>query len=380
MPVSQTPASIPSPDPAIAAAPPVPPEPVLPDPHPPVVAAPPVEPEPLAEAAFSLREAAQQRGIDPAGYESDESLAEAMFSTLDTLHQNEPFVKIGQQFAPYADKLSDFQAWQAEQTKAAQPTPTPAEETPGFEWDTPEYDPRWEAYPLERDERGFYKAPADLPAMAPYAEKMNAYQQDQRTKLTRILSDPQKLIQDAMGQELAALEKRTLEAARAEFQGELAKQHADAEMNAYVQQQEADLYQHAADGQTLYDAQGYPQLSVKGRAMAEHANMLETAGVKDPKLVRQLLDICLERDELSGRFSTTTPAPTTPTAPAIVPPTPQLAVPKAKRRFLNRLSDNNRGGSVPDPTAPEGSQQQSPDATMADITRRIAREQGVTLS
>ncbi len=359
------------------------PDPVIPAPpadppvnqDPPVAPPPPVQPEPSAESAFSLRDAAQKQGIDPSGFDTDEALAGAMFSEIDTLQKNQAFVDIGRQFAPYAGQLTEFQKWQAEQAKAAEPTPPSEDTAPAFEWNAPEYNPQWEAMPLERDDRGFFKAPAGMPEMASIAEKMNNYRQFHAEKNASFFSNPQELINAASAPGLAEMEKRLTESHRTYVDEKFAKQRADIEMNAYVQRQETELYQHDDGGKTLYDAQGQPMLSPKGQAMAEHATMLDTAGIKDPATVRQLLDICLQRDELSGRFSESTPA-----SPATPPSPPPLPVPrKVKQRFLNRMKDDNRAGSVPDPTAPEGSHQQNPDANFGEILRQEAAAQGVTL-
>lgn len=328
------------------------------------------EPKPKPpESTWSLKDAAQQRGINPAAYESDQALAEAMFSAIDDFQKNEPFVTIGQQFAPYADKLSEFQAWQAEQAKPAETTPTP--EDAKFDWSAPEYDPRWEGM-VERDERGYFKAPDGLPSLAPVAEKMNTYRQFQTDALTKFLGNPQDLIHAASADKFTEMEQRITEANQKVIEQAIQQQRNDAEMNAYVQKQEKEIYRHDEKGGMLYDNQGVPMLNPKGQAMAKYANMLETGGVTDPATIRQLLDICLQRDELSGRFQQTPQTPpqsSTPTQP-----------PAPKKRFLDRIRrSNNRGGTIPDDTAPEGSQQQNPDATMQDITRRIAGEQGVTL-
>lgn len=347
-----------------------------PAPLPAQVPAPAVPPE--TTSSWSLKDAAQKRGIDPAAYETDESLAEAMFSALDTFQQNEPFVKIGQQFAPYADKLTDFQKWQTEQEKPAEPTPAPEDATPKFQWTAPEYDPRWEGM-VERDERGYYKAPDGLPSLAPVAEKMNTYRQFQTDALTKFLGNPQELIHSANAEQLAEMEKRIIGANQQAIEQAIQKQRNDAEMNAYVQQQAEEIYQHGSDKQVLYDNQGVPMLSPKGHAMAEYANTAERYDITDPVAIRDFIDTSLERDELSGRFKPaqqTTPPLTIPATPAKPAASPARAL---KKRFLDRIQGNSRGGTIPDDTAPESSQQQNPNAPMEEITRRIAQERGVTL-
>lgn len=332
--------------------------------------------EPTSEpTAFSLRDAAQGRGIDPSAYETDESLADAIFTTLEQLYQNEPFVNIGRQFAPYADKLSDFQKWQAEQ-ETAPAEPEPAKAT--FEWSAPEYDVRWENM-VERDERGFYKAPDGIPSLAPIADKMNVYRQFQTDALTKFLGNPQELIHKATADQLAEMERRIVESNQKTIETAIQQQVDDASMNAYVQQQEKDIYQHGADGQIQYDTQGAPMLTPKGHAMSQYATQAEEFGITDVAKIRQFIDMGIQRDELSGRFGKTTPA-AQPTPVAQPTPEPSKPATVRKRRFLDRVRSNNRGGTIPDPTAPEGSQQQNPNATMAEITARKAREMGVSLS
>ena len=346
-------------------------EPVAPEPV--VAAAPDAPAAPAApEPSWSLKSAAQDRGIDPTAYETDQSLADAMFSALDHFQQNEPFVQIGRQFAPYADKLTDFQKWQQDQQKAPEPEPTPE---PSFKWDAPEYDPRWETM-VELDERGYYKAPDGIPSLMPVAEKMNTYRQFMTEKLNQFIRNPRELIQGATADELAAVEKRATENALKQFREELAERDRAAEMNAYVQKQAQDIWVHDETGNVKRNSQGQPLLTPKGSAMSEYAGLAEQLGITDPAGIRQFIDIAVQRDELSGRFQTTTPAVTPPVTPVTAPVPPA----EEKKRFLRRVAaSSNRGGSIPDPTAPNGSQRQNPQATMEEITSRIAREQGVQL-
>ncbi len=356
-------------------------EPVVTPPagQPEVPVTPPEVPAETPDESSWLRSAAQARGLDASTFSGDAALAEAMFTQLDQGQKDQALVDIGRQMAPFQGQLADFHKWQAEQTATPDKPKTP--ETPEGSWacyegqltnSAPAYDSRWPNM-VELDERGYYKAPEGIPSLAPVAEKMNVYRQFQTDAIQHFIGDPQKLIQSATAPQLTAMEKRITEANQKAIETAIQKQVADAEMATWAKSQEEELYIHDTTGQMQYDAQGFAMRTPKGHAMAEYATQAEQFGIKDPAAIRHFIDMGMERDGLSGRF----PDPTQvapPAAPATLPQAPPTV--PVKRKFLDRVLSKNRGGTVPDPTAPEGSQQQNPSATMVEITDRITAERG----
>ena len=364
----------PTPPPAAPEPAPTPdPTPPSPEPTPEPTPAPAPEPPP-APVDWNLRDAAKGSGLNVAEFDTDESLATAMFAALGQAQKDQPFVTIGQQFAPYADKLSDIQKWQQEQTA---PTPEPEPAAPTFKWDAPEYDPRWPAM-VELDERGFYKAPEGIPSSQPIAEKMNTFRQFQTKTLEGFLRDPQELIGAATADPMAEMEARLVEQFNKSLDERFAKQTAEAEMTDYWSQREKDFWQHDENGTAKLDAQNQPIPTPKGLAAGEYNAYYADRGYDEDE-IRRSIDRDLQLDEFKGRFGEPQPPPTpaTPLTPA--PPTAPEPATK-KKTFLRRIGANgSRGGSVPDPTAPAGTQQ-NPGAQFSDITARIAKEQGVPLS
>jgi hypothetical protein len=297
-------------------------------------------------------------------------MADAMFTALDDAQGNDALAKIGRKFAPYADRLAEFQALEQEQAAAkAQPEPPPEPQS-AFAWEAPEYDPRWETW-VEPDGRGGYKAPDAAPELASIAAKLTKHRTFMADKITEFLGNPQELIHGAMAGQIAEMEKRITESSQKAITDAIQKQVETAEMQAYIGKQEKDLYQHNAEGEPLCSTKGEPVLTPKGAKMAEYADMLSTAGITDQSAMRDVLTKLLAADEATGQFGTPTqPTPQSATIPPVVP---------TKRKFLDRIRGNSKGGTVPDPTAPTGSQQQNPNASFEDIARRIAQEQGVAL-
>jgi len=342
-------------DPVVDNAAPVDNTPVTPTPP---VETPTVEPQPDPAEAFSLLTTAQTKGLDTSAFQSDEALAEAMFSTIDNSQRNEALAKIGQQFAPYADRLSDFQKWESEQAApVVEPEPKPA----SFSWDAPEYDERWAAMPLEQDDHGYYKAPVDMPSMIPIAEKMNAYREHQTKMLTNFAKNPQPLIQSAIADEITALEKRVMEANSKAIEAAIQKQNEAAESQAYIDGHEG-LFQIDDNNQPVYDTNGNQMMTPKGAKMAEYADMLTSAGVTDQSALRNMLDKLIAADEATSQ---TAEPPTQQVAPQITPPV-------KPRKFIDKVA--NRNGTIPTATS---SQQQNPHASLEEIAKRVMQEQGV---
>ena len=330
-------------------------------PTPPVEDAPVEDPQPDPAEAFSLLSTAQTRGLDTSAFQSDAALAEAMFSTLDNSQRNDALAKIGQQFAPYADRLSDFQKWESEQAApAVEPEPEPA----SFAWDAPEYDERWAAMPLEQDDHGYYKAPVDMPSMIPIAEKMNAYREHQTKTLTAFARNPQPLIQSAIADEIASLEKRVTESNTKAIEAAMHKQAEAAEAQAYIDNHEG-LFQVDDNSQPVYDTNGNQMMTPKGAKMAEYADMLANAGVTDQSALRTMLDKLIAADEATAHVATPGPPVAPPVAPQVTPPV-------KPRRFIDKVA--NRSGTIP---TNNSSQQQNPHASLEEIAKRVMQEQGV---
>ncbi len=283
--------SPPAPEAPVVDAAPVAPEPA-PQPAPAPVPEPTPEPapEPTTATLDWLREAAKGSGLNVADFDTDALLATAMFTALGEAQRDQPFVKIGQQFAPYADKLSDIQKWQQEQTAPA-PESTPEPPPPSFEWNAPEYDAKWESM-LDRDERGYYKAPADIPGLQPIADKMNAHRQFQADTLESFTRNPQELIRQASADELASLKTDLIEQFNSALDERFAKQSAEAEKADYWSQREKDFWQHDDQGQAVFDAQGQPIPTEKGRAAGEYnAQFSEKPGWTDADIHKAIDDI-----------------------------------------------------------------------------------------
>ena len=348
---------------------------------PPPASEPDIAPAPPASAGggFSLREIASQRGYDSTDFADEAALAAALFDRAEQYNQVQPIVEIGRQFAPYADKMGDFQAYMAakeEDARVAAEDAAKAAAPPALNWRKAEYDPQWERF-CEQDARtGMWQPLGGAPQFAAYAQKLNDVQEARRLNSQELVSDFPGLLDRYFAPRETSLKQTIIEEARKLVQEEFAQRQRESEAQAYIQQHAKDFYQQDAAGQLMVGSDGQPRLTPKGEAMAMHCQALAESGMSDPARIRQYAEIAVAADEAAGKFGA-------PVAPVAAPP---VAVPapahEKKKLFLERVTKNQRspqrGGSIPDDTAPAGTQQ-NPSADLGDVIRRVASQQGVQL-
>ena len=338
------------------------PEPA-PDPVPDPVPEPDPAPSPAPES-FSLRQYAIDQGYDPTDFADEKSLAETLFRTAERFGEIEPLAKIGSQFAPFADKLGDFQEYikqrdeEAARLKAEEDAKAAA--PPPIKWRQVEYDPQWERY-CEVDERtGLYRP--IHPDFAHHARKLNEAVEARRENAQRLYDLPnlldeyfdprQKTLHDTLLKEVEEVVEQRIQALQQQ-----------AETNAYVQERAKDFYQLDQAGNVVVGPDGYAALSPKGEAMMRYLQELREAGITDPAKLRTWAEARLAADEAAGSFGKPTPPPTEP-APA----------PVRKKKFMERVPQ--RSGTIPDDTAPAGTPQNQ-SATFEENADRLMQEYGI---
>ena len=334
-------------------------------------------PPPASAPAFSLRDIASERGYDPKDFADDKALAAALFDRAEEYNQVQPIVQIGRQFAPYADKMGDFQAYMAakeEETRAAAEEATKAATPPALEWRKAEYDPQWERF-CEQDARtGMWSPLGGAPQFAAYAQKLNDVQEARRLNSQELVSDFPGLLDRYFAPRETSLKQTIIEEARKLVREEFAQRQQEIEAQAYIQLHAKDFYQCDATGNPVVGADGQPRLTPKGEAMAMHAQELRESGMNDPNRIRKYAEIAVAADEAAGKFGPAKPQAAA--VPVVVPP------PEKKKLFLDRVTKNlrspQRGGSIPDDTAPTGTQQ-NPSDDLDAVLRRVAAQQGVEL-
>jgi 2-oxo-4-hydroxy-4-carboxy--5-ureidoimidazoline (OHCU) decarboxylase len=325
-----------------------------------------------ATSTFSLQSYAAQQGYDTSGFKDESELAAALLRAADQATQQEPLANIGRQFAPYADKWSAFQEWQkaqeVEQQKAAEAAAKEEEKLP-FEWRSVERDQSWEQH-CERDPKSGRYVAKTLDGLA-YAEKLNAYDDAQQRNAQDLLSKYPQYTQKLIDARLAAFEKKIDE----HFERNWEQRQVRNSTDTWIQEHEKDLFAHDATGNVIIGPDGNQKLSAKGESLRMHAEALQTAGMSNPEQIREYAWRAVAADEAAGKI-----VPPVPVAPA------PIAAPTPPNRFLSRFAGNipgngrtqNRGGGIPDPTAPH-SITAAPSGDLREIVDRLAREQGVTL-
>ena len=167
----------------------------------PVESTPQVEPPVEAPAesppeVSALRQAAYAAGYTPeqlSEYTDDGELARDLFSIAGEWGNSRALAEVGKKFAPYVEKMDDFDRWLKEQeaaAKAAEPA-----EPEGFQWQAPEYDEAWERVSEGEDPLGSTRA------------KLQRYKQFEQETLRKFVRAPHELVSQAVEPVLSQREK-----------------------------------------------------------------------------------------------------------------------------------------------------------------------------
>ena len=157
----------------------------------------------------------------------------------------------------------------------------------------------------------------------------------------------------------------------------------------YMRKRADDLYQHDEQGKQVLNAQtGQPVLSPMGEAQQNAESALRDFDPHDPEQVHSYAEAFVSLQGESGRFESPNgngAGPVAPPAqPAASPSAQAAAAGQAKQqRFIDRVTTNqhapDRGGTIPDATAPDGATQHA-GADIDACFAEAAREAGVDLT
>ena len=326
--------------------------------------APPVAPASPSGVSFDVLNYLKSKNLDVSRFQSPDQALETLLSSLQGYHQQvqqlQPLATMGQQYAPHADKIQQFLA---EQAKQAQPAPQAG-------WQAPERpDPRYESM-LEYDQQyGCYRAPKDMPALQPYADKLNEYREWQRSTIADMTSDPFGTVRKAG---LDDWWKEQQQGVLEQVKSLLAEQRANDEDRQFFEQKKKDLYQVDQTGNLLVDPiTGQPVLSPKGQAMTRYLQQAADYGINDLSAQRRFAEQMVSAEEATGTLRAAQPA----AAPAA------LATDK-RGEFLRNAQQRSaqldgtwtgseHGG---DPNAPV----QNPDARLVDLANAELTKKGLT--
>lgn len=339
-------------------------------------------PEPTQVAPQGFREqCADAMGWDTTDFADDDAFKAALSGSLEQLEGDRELVNLGRQFAPVASQWPAFQEWQQEQqaaqasaeTATAEPA---AAEVPAFEWDYPEPNDNDLAF-LERDPAtGLYRPKGDWIVPPGTAERVNQQVAGQRTMAERLVTQFPSLVTGVTAPIIEGL-RTELSELKAAFT--TAQERLDSQ--TYMQQHAGDFYQHDEQGNLVVDPQTHqPVLSPVGRAQQDAESALRDAGMTDPDQLRSVAEAFVSLQREAGRFE----SPNGKAAqPAANPSSQAVQTGEAKRQFfIDRVTTNqhapDRGGTIPDATAPDGATQNA-GADIDACFQEAAREAGVDL-
>lgn len=336
--------------------------------------------DPVAPATPSFRDVFSEQGFDTSEFSDDAVLARQIATTLDRARDDQPLIDLGRQFAPHADKFPAFLEWQKQEatTQAAPPadgTPPAPDEPHAFEWDVPVIDERL-ARACEVDPRtGLYRPIEGLPVLPGTAEKLNETAATRAERADQILTQFPDLVTQVTAPAMAELKSEV-----AELKAALETTQERAESRAYMHERSAEFLQHDEQGNVVIDSQtGSPVLSTVGKAQHDAESAFRDSGVTDPGKLRQITEMWMTMRRESGHFTAGSNGNGQPTPTG--KPTPPPATTGAQKRelFLDRVTKQqhsaDRGGTIPDPTAPEGTLP-NPDANFGDILGAVVAAGG----
>ncbi len=316
-------------------------------------------------ASAGARDAFAAR-YDVSEFSDDTTFVDAVASRLDQAHSDQPLIDLGRQFAPHAEQWPQFLEWQKEQAvgQAAPPadeTPPATDEPASFEWDYPEPNENDLAF-LERDPAtGLYRPKQDWIVPPGTAERVNQQVTGQRTMAERLVTQFPSLVNEVTGPVIEGLRSELAEL-KAAFTTSQERQ----DSATYMQQRAADFYQHDEQGNPVIDQQtGQPALSPVGKAQQNAEGALRELGISDPAKLREAASLFVGLQQEAGRFEASNgngqPAPAAQAAPQTGAQKRALFI-----RTTTQQHSPDRGGTIPDPTAPEGTMQ-NPSASFSEI-------------
>lgn len=332
------------------------------------------QPTPETPAEPTLRDMlSKATDWDLSGFESDDQLVGEIRTLIDSRDELEQYARMGRQVAPHFDKVEEFVSG------LQQPPKEPEPEETAFSWDAPKLD-RSIIERLERDDRGFFVAPANMPELASYASQANKAIIGRRELGDRLLDEFPDLTQQVVTPLLSEKEKAIREYVDQklnEFQQSLVAQQQEA---SYYSEREKLLLNFDENGRHVVDQNGIPQLSPLGVAHEQYRQSLIDAGVNDPNKLLSLTDNWLKAQATQPEQPTKQPPQGQQQPPT--PDQPTEAPRDKKGRFLSRVGskvfrlDQSRNGSEPETSATEV-QQQAPDADFGDAVESAMQRRGL---
>ncbi len=335
------------------------------------------------QSSVDPRDAFAAKGIDTSQFADGNAFVDTVIGMIDRSRDDQSMVALGQQFAPHAEQFPEFLEWQkqqAEVAKQAEAEAAPAE-AKKFAWEVPSLDPR-SMQACDQDPRtGMFRVPEGSALMPGTAENLNKVQATREEMAGRLLTEFPSLVNEITSPLIDGLRSEISEL-KAAFGA--SQDRIDSER--FQQDHAADFYQHDDKGQLVLDqGTGQPMLSPVGAAQQTAEETLRKIDWADPAQVRHVASLFVGQQKELGKFEAPAAGANGQGTPAATPATTGVAAGEVKRqRFLDRVAPNDqspdRGGSIPDATAPEGASQTVNEEDFRKIAHDIARKAGVDLS
>lgn len=281
-----------------------------------------------AQQQQSLRDLAKRLGYAQAEQHGDDHtfFSQLLLQAQQTsqlqaqLQQAQQYARAGQE---YLQHRSEFQRFQEEQRRRAQP-----EEKPWFK--APEYDPGWRAK-LTRDPqtgeiRAIPGAPPDL------VGKYLSAVEHRENFLDKFAFDPVGAIKPGIEEVVRSIAADLVKQQLGQYQATQAA-------TQIIKQNESWLYAKDGQGQVRYAATGQPELSPAGRAYYGYAEQAAQRGIQDDQGIHEYALGLLQRDMALMQLQRLQGGQATPpTQPIAVPQqtSPQETGEAAKQGFLSR--------------------------------------------
>jgi len=225
-----------------------------PTPPPAGLSTPPPSPPPTIPAAGEQCPLAvfSKYGLDPSGFSMPDEFAQAVAGAIQSAYGLQGYAHIGQHVAPHLD---EFEKWLAEREKAMAAAATPPALTeptkPAFRWNVPEMNPEWYGFCRRDPETGRWSPRA--PQLAPYAHKLNRYEDWQRQTVGTLLTKFPDPAQQAVVSRLEQMEKAINDRIQKAVEETILRYEGLQQNRQYLDQNLKEFYRTDAQGRPIAD-------------------------------------------------------------------------------------------------------------------------------
>lgn len=241
----------------------------------------------------SLRDALASRGIDTAGFGSDDELVDAFASQAERFGEVQQLAQYG---ARYVDHAADFERWREQQAQeaAAAQQKQQVQQQPKDPWAPPPWDESWlKVVGWDEESQRYLPKRFEDASVAKQVNEYHRYTQRVQQELQR---NPQKFLQDLTAPILQKQFDERMAAWQQQQQQAAQQQAAEQQAARVIAENARDWFQHDAAGNMVLDRAGAPVMTRHGQAVEYYAAEARRNGVVNSEFVTRYATESAARD------------------------------------------------------------------------------------